>query len=319
MTDDFPHTLTPLQEYILYKVLIFMNDVLDSDDQSDIFSTQIKAHYEKYRETSDASKEMLNSKKNINDLIGLIFEDVDFLDVSILYQMYLTNPGNFEKKFNVDLDDYIDLMPADIQENYKKIRNTDLSIYSSDSSLVRIQTKEEFIGIIRGVMERFNHYVIQRKLYKLINNKKRTFSEDEVQILFDFFIDLYLEKYDLDISREPNTGRGCVDFKISCGKQFRALIEFKVDSHTSLEKGLMYQLPLYQHASEIDYGIFSIIYCNENLYEQRNIFKEDAKKIADEYNTTIEFFPIDARDNKKSAANVKSKKDMLIEERMNIR
>lgn len=85
-------------------------------------------------------------------------------------------------------------------------------------------------------MRKFDYYVKHKQLYKLINNKQKVFSEDEIQILFDFYIDLYLKNYNLDITRESHTGRGYVDFKISCGKRYRALIEFKVDSHSSLKK-----------------------------------------------------------------------------------
>ncbi|WP_025720962.1 hypothetical protein [Paenibacillus polymyxa] len=312
ITDNFPHTLMPLHEFILYKVLDYMNDALDLDEQERIFNEQLKDYYENHSEISDETKGVLDSFQNINYLIGLIFEDVDFLDVGILYQMYIMDPTNFEKRFNVDLDDYVDLMPIDVKKEYEKIRDANPS--SIVKSLIDIQTKESFIEIIKGLMRRFNYYVKHRQLYKLINNEEKVFSETEIQILFDFYIDLYLKNYNLDISRESHTGRGYVDFKISCGKRYRALIEFKVDSHSSLKKGLEYQLPLYHYVTEIDYGIFSIIYYNGKSYENKTIFEEEAKKISDEYGITIDFFSIDARDNKKSASNVKNKKDMSVDE-----
>lgn len=310
IADDFSHTLMPLHEFILYKVLDYLNDALDLDEQEYIFKEQLKVHQMKYKEISDETKEV--SFQDINDLIGLVFEDIDFLDVGILYQMYLMDPINFEKRFQVNLDDYVDLMPVDVKKEYENTKVANPS--SIGESLDSIQTKDGFIEIVKGLMRRFDYYVKHRQLYKLINNKEKAFSENEIQILFDFYIDLYLKNYDLDISRESHTGRGYVDFKISCGKKFRALIEFKVDSHSNLKKGLMYQLPLYQHVTEIDYGIFSIIYYNEKLYENKNMFKEESKKISSQHGITIDFFPIDARDNKKSASNVKNKRDMLIEE-----
>ncbi|MBD7966647.1 hypothetical protein [Paenibacillus gallinarum] len=312
ITDNFPHTLMPLHEFILYKVLDYMNDALDLDEQEDIFNEQLKIYYEKYDEISDQTSELLDSFQNINYLIDLIFEDVDFLDVGILYQMYIMDQTNFEKRFNVNLDNYVDLMPADVKKEYEKIRNANPS--SIVGSLIEIPTKERFIEIIKGLMRRFDYYVKHKQLYKLINNEEKVFSENEIQILFDFYIDLYLKNYNLDISRESHTGRGYVDFKISCGKRYRALIEFKVDSHSSLKKGLEYQLPLYQHVTEIDYGIFSIIYYNKKTYENRAIFEKEAEKISSEYGITIDFFSIDARYNKKSASNVKDKKDMFVDE-----
>ncbi|MCP1135239.1 hypothetical protein NKT34_18220 [Paenibacillus polysaccharolyticus] len=310
--DDFPHTLKPIHEFILYKLLDYMSDAMDLDEQEEIFNNQIKKYYDKNNEISDETKDILDSFQDINYLIGLIFEDVDFLDVGILYQMYIREPLNFEKIFNVNLDDYVDLMPQDIRKEYEKVRNTDFS--NAVEALIDIQTKEGFIEIVRGLMRKFNYYVKHKQLYKLINNKQKVFSEDEIQILFDFYIDLYLKNYNLDISRESHTGRGYVDFKISCGKRYRALIEFKVDSHSSLKKGLEYQLPLYQHVTGIDYGIFSIIYYDEKSYEDKETFEKEVTKISKDYEITIDFFPIDARHNKKAASTVKNKADMLIEE-----
>lgn len=312
ITDNFPHTLKPIHEFILYRVLNYMNDAIDLDEQEEIFNKQIKEFYEKDNEISDETKEVLDVFQNINYLIGLIFEDVDFLDVGILYQMYIRDPLNFKKRFNVNLDDYIDLMPHDIKKEYERVSKANPS--NVVETLIDIQTKEGFIEIIKGIMRKFDYYVKHKQLYKLINNTQKVFSEDEIQILFDFYIDLYLKNYNLDISRESHTGRGYVDFKISCGKRYRALIEFKVDSHSSLKKGLDYQLPLYQHVTGIDYGIFSIIYYDEKAYENKGIFEEEATKISNDYGITIDFFPIDARYNKKSASTVKNKADMLIEE-----
>ncbi|MCF7755861.1 hypothetical protein KQ941_15525 [Paenibacillus xylanexedens] len=312
VTDDFPHTLKPIHEFILYKLLDYMSDAIDLDEQEEIFNKQIKKYYDKDNKISDETKDILDSFQDINYLIGLIFEDVDFLDVGILYQMYIRDPLNFEKRFNVNLDDYVDLMPQDIKKEYEKVRKT--NSFKTVEALIDIQTKEGFIEIVRGIMRKFDYYVKHKQLYKLINNKQKVFSEDEIQILFDFYIDLYLKNYNLDISRESHTGRGYVDFKISCGKKYRALIEFKIDSHSSLKKGLEYQLPLYQHVTGIDYGIFSIIYYDEKSYENKETFEKEATKISKDYEITIDFFPIDARHNKKSASIVKNKADMLIEE-----
>lgn len=87
----------------------------------------------------------------------------------------------------------------------------------------------------------------------------RSFSEKEFQILFGFFLEIYLKGFDLDISPEVDTGRGSLDFKISCGKKYKVVIEFKMDTNNNLTKGIENQLPLYQHVTEIDYGIYSMM------------------------------------------------------------
>lgn len=312
INDDFPHALKPVHEFILYNLLDYMSEAIDLDEQEAIFNEQIKKYYEESKDINDETKEVLDLFKDINYLIGLIFEDVDFLDVGILYQMYIRDPLNFEKRFNINLDNYVELMPHDIKKEYENITKANPS--NALETLIDIPTKEVFIEIVRGIMRKFDYYVKQKQLYRIMNHEERKFSEDDIQILFDFYIDLYLKNYNLDISRESHTGRGYVDFKISCGKRYRALIEFKVDSHSNLKKGLEYQLPLYQHATGIDYGIFSIIYYEEKAYENKGIFEEEACKIFNDHGVTIDFFPIDARHNKKSASVVKNKADMLINE-----
>src|SRR5207237_5261315 len=52
-----------------------------------------------------------------------------------------------------------------------------------------------------------------------------------------------------DVNREPNNGRGPVDFKVSKGSVDKSLIEFKLASNTSLKRNLEKQVPIYQNAN----------------------------------------------------------------------
>lgn len=63
ITDNFPHTLKPIHEFILYKVLDYMNDAIDLDEQEEIFNKQIKEYYEKDNEISFRDKQKVIYKR----------------------------------------------------------------------------------------------------------------------------------------------------------------------------------------------------------------------------------------------------------------
>jgi hypothetical protein len=69
-----------------------------------------------------------------------------------------------------------------------------------------------------------------------------------------------IAKYnDADLSREAETGRGPVDFKVSRGYRRRALIELKRASNSTYWNGLLVQLPTYLLAEDVDVGHFLTI------------------------------------------------------------
>ncbi|SIR68613.1 hypothetical protein SAMN05421578_13319 [Paenibacillus macquariensis] len=85
-----------------------------------------------------------------------------------------------------------------------------------------------------------------------------------------------------------------------------------MDTNCNLNKGIEYQLPLYQHVTEVDYGVYSIV-CNEdNSYNKNDYFREKATE-NQMYGVLIECFCINARKNKESASKIKSYDEMLID------
>lgn len=90
-------------------------------------------------------------------------------------------------------------------------------------------------------VDTFKRYVEDMDGYKLINRGRgQPFaSEREVQAFFG----LLLQPSRFDVNREPNNGRGPVDFKLSAGAHDKSLIEFKLAKSTSLERNLKNQAP----------------------------------------------------------------------------
>lgn len=102
----------------------------------------------------------------------------------------------------------------------------------------------------------FKDYVENNDGYQLINRSGRPFSnEKEVQLFFG----LLWCRTEFDINREPNNGRGPVDFKVSYGAGDKSLIEFKLASNSSLKRNLENQVAIYEKANRTNKSIKVII------------------------------------------------------------
>jgi len=104
-----------------------------------------------------------------------------------------------------------------------------------------------------------------------------------------------------DVNREPNNGRGPVDFKISKGSADKSLVEFKLASNTKLKQNLKHQVGVYEAANDTKKSIKAILYFSETELEKVQKILIDLK-----LSDRPEIVLIDARDdNKPSASNVR--------------
>lgn len=142
----------------------------------------------------------------------------------------------------------------------------------------------------------FKNYIENGDGYKLLNKGSgRPFSsEKEVQLAFG----LVWCRTDFDINREPNNGRGPVDFKASYGSGDKSLIEFKLGSNTQLKRGLEKQVTIYEDANGTRSSVKAIVcYTVRDQRRVRKLLKE--MKLENEESVVV----IDARsDNKPSAS-----------------
>lgn len=118
----------------------------------------------------------------------------------------------------------------------------------------------------------FKEYVEDQDGYKLINRQGQPFAgEREVQIFFG----LVWCGSEFDLNREPNNGRGPVDFKVSYGSGDKSLIEFKLASNHALKRNLQRQLAIYEAANKTHKSV-KVIVCFTEGDQQRapRILKE---------------------------------------------
>jgi len=149
------------------------------------------------------------------------------------------------------------------------------------------------------VLERvklFQYYVENQDGYLVINrNNGESFAnEGEVQLFFG----LIWCKTDFDVNREPNNGRGPVDFKVSYGSGDKSLIEFKLARNTGLKRNLQNQVDIYEKANKTRSSVKVIIcYTEQDQLRVARILKE--LDLESEESVVV----VDARrDNKPSAS-----------------
>lgn len=114
----------------------------------------------------------------------------------------------------------------------------------------------------------FKAYVEDQDGYRLINRAGRPFSkEEDVQLFFG----LIWCRTDFDVNREPNNGRGPVDFKVSYGAGDKSLIEFKLASNSQLKRNLQNQVAIYEAANKTRQSV-KVIICY-TVADQRKVAK----------------------------------------------
>ena len=141
----------------------------------------------------------------------------------------------------------------------------------------------------------FKTYIEDNDGYRLLNRAGQPFTtETEVQLAFG----LVWCNTEFDINREPNNGRGPVDFKASYGAGDKSLIEFKLGSNSQLKRNLEKQVAIYEKANRTWCSVKVIVYYTAKD-EQR--VKKILKELELEREKSIVL--IDARgDNKPSAS-----------------
>ena len=106
----------------------------------------------------------------------------------------------------------------------------------------------------------------------------------------------------LDVNREPNNGRGPVDYAVSLGAGNKSLVEFKLASNSKLKQNLANQVKIYESANNTSRSIKVIFFFSQGEQERLMRVLEELGLQSDK-----SIVQIDTRsDNKKSASNVTS-------------
>lgn len=115
----------------------------------------------------------------------------------------------------------------------------------------------EFIDTIEEILNNFIHDVGTIGYTFLYNDEEKPKNEKECQNLFDFKLKDIFHNRGMDLTRETDTRRGFVDFRVS-SVHCTAHIEIKTSTHPDLSHGLKKQLPTYMDSEKVYYGFFVI-------------------------------------------------------------
>lgn len=170
---------------------------------------------------------------------------------------------------------------------------------------------EVFITKILNILNEVKNTVENRKFDRMLKDKDENKCETDIQIGLYELMRPNFEKYDIDISRETETGSGPVDFKFSQGFKMRAFMELKLASNQNLYNGLEAQLLQYMGSEEIRYGIFIVIVFNDKEIKLLDLIPNKLHEIEDKYNVKIKFLYLDARGKTKSASKLKKGEEKM--------
>lgn len=166
-----------------------------------------------------------------------------------------------------------------------------------------VASAEDFFQIIDLMIEEYRHFVEENAGWRLLwNDDGRSKSEKAAQLLFLGVVKHYCQANNIDISPEPNIGRGPVDFKASRGFNLRALIELKLAKNGKFWSGLNKQLPTYMNAERVNYGRFVVIAFSDADMERVKDIREAVGKLNRRTPLDISAVVVDARPDKLSAS-----------------
>ncbi len=137
---------------------------------------------------------------------------------------------------------------------------------------VSVRNASEFFHLIRSFFVDIRHLIEQDDGYRLLvtqgpEGQPVLRSEEEIQIALKHWLRPMCRAANIDMDREPQTGRGFLDFKFSLGHDFRCLVEVKLFSSAKLQDGLGIQLPIYLLADRCVYGIYVPIFLETGGHE----------------------------------------------------
>jgi len=166
-----------------------------------------------------------------------------------------------------------------------------------------IETEADFIAAVDRMVHSYRSFVEDNRGWNLLWNENGTpRRESAAQDLFLGIVKHYCQANNIDISREPNIGRGPVDFKVSMGYNVRALLELKLARNTKFWDGLTKQLPKYLEAEDVQIGYFIVIMFNDADHERTTGIIEKVQEVKRTTGQDIRHVLVDAGANPPSAS-----------------
>ncbi|MEK5468011.1 hypothetical protein MKY64_23660 [Paenibacillus sp. FSL R7-0210] len=257
--DKFYHEMNAIHEFILYKFIDYMGDLQTelSEFNGLYFNERChilikEASQKDFEEDSDFTLE--EHEESFYDVFyypDVLFTDTDFLMIDTLYNQRKLGNLIIENRLRINIDYYFELLPIDIQEQYK---TKHITLTSEVSSMLKYFT------------ERVEH----GNLYKLFWEKDVPVKEERIQLILENIMDAYFYNQAVEITREAMLGNGKVDFKLykNSNEEEKVLIEIKRASSSYLKKGYEKQLTDYMLSTKYKNAFYLIACFTDDEYDK---------------------------------------------------
>jgi len=123
------------------------------------------------------------------------------------------------------------------------------------------------LDVVKEVCESVKRMVEEKEMWKLLYRDsayKEPKYEEAAQILFGGLAEEICNRCDVDATREPETGRGPVDFKFSRGARGKVLVETKLSTNPNLVHAFDKQVQIYQKAAGGEHSIIVVFIVTED-------------------------------------------------------
>ena len=186
-----------------------------------------------------------------------------------LVEQYKKNPA---EKYDFDKDPSGQIIWHDIAKDFANRYPLSLEIEKV--------TPDNILQVVLQICNHFKVLVEDNGLsIHLWNDLDNLRNERYAQMLFFGIADAYCKAHNLDLNREPNAGRGPVDFKISSGYTSRVNVEIKYTSN-NIKSGYKKQLPIYNAAERAEHSIFLIIVTTDTFKALDELIKFKQDEVA---------------------------------------
>ena len=176
-------------------------------------------------------------------------------------------------KYDFNLDPYGELKWHDEAQTFTKLFPLDLIRY-------RYVTPQNVVEVVGKICEQYRILVENKGLNESLYYNNKLLKEKYPQRLFYAVADCYCKANNLDLSPEPNAGRGSVDFKISHGYKGKVIVELKY-SKNDIIGGYQKQLKAYNDAEEAYSSYYLIIQVTKTSRNIKKLQKIQEKDIND--------------------------------------
>ncbi|RAU91845.1 hypothetical protein [Paenibacillus sp. YN15] len=249
--DEFYHSMSAFHELALYNFIDYLANIREDMEEFDniyfndtCHSLIGEASQSDFNEYNDISfEEYKDNYYNIFCYSDFLFEDTDFLLIPKLYNSRKLDNTNLEEHLGINIDFYYDILPLDVQNEYKSGHIT-------------------LTGEVSGMLNYIEHRLSFGNLYKLFWENNTPVLEERIQLILENIMDAYFYNQEIDITREALLGNGKVDFKLYRSKKEdeKVLIEIKRASSSYLKKGYEKQLTDYMLSTNYK-NAFYLIAC----------------------------------------------------------